>query len=41
MSKLDILRAELIVAQEALKESREKVELLENQIDALQKKEGE
>ena len=34
MVKLDVLRAELITAQEQLKESREKVELLEDTIDS-------
>ena len=39
MSKLELLRAELIVAHEELKDSRAKVEMLEDQIDALKKEE--
>jgi len=41
MSKLELLRAELIIAHEELKESRAKVEMLEDQIDALKRKEEE
>ena len=41
MSKLELLRAELIVAHEELKESRARVEMLEDQIDALKKEEEE
>ena len=39
MSELELLRAELIVAQEELKESRAKVEMLEDQIDVIKEEE--